>query len=309
MKPSCAFALLSWLVACAVAAEPPAEAPAEAPAESPAAAPPVTDFIRVDEDAGAARLQTAVTRYEKDGARVDLIGAIHIADEAYFKALNERFVGHDAVLFEMVGGDELEEGRAPAAGGPAGEKNLQVLHQMYGMVSRFLGLRDQMSHIDYSRDNFVHADLSLDEFHKLQAERGESLLGFALEAGKQAGEQGAGAQPDPARLLQAMLTGNSNKMKLEIVHTLGAGDDQIAAFAGGSVIITDRNAKCLRVLDEQVAAGKRKLAVFYGAAHFPDMEQKLLAAGWKRAGQEWLTAWDIPKEEEKKPAAEEKKAA
>ena len=36
----------------------------------------------------------------------------------------------------------------------------------------------------------------------------------------------------------------------------------------------DRDAKCLEVL-----AGKKKLGIFYGAAHFPDMEKRLLAGG------------------------------
>jgi hypothetical protein len=62
------------------------------------------EFIRVDEDDAAARLQTAVTRYEKGGASVDLIGTIHIADKAYYQNLNTRFAGYDALLFEMIGG-------------------------------------------------------------------------------------------------------------------------------------------------------------------------------------------------------------
>ncbi|RYD33419.1 MAG: hypothetical protein EOP87_11005, partial [Verrucomicrobiaceae bacterium] len=46
------------------------------------------EFIRVEEDAKAARLQTGVTRYQKDGAVVDLIGAVHIGDRAYYQDLN-----------------------------------------------------------------------------------------------------------------------------------------------------------------------------------------------------------------------------
>ena len=81
----------------------------------------------------------------------------------------------------------------------------------------------------------------------------------------------------------------------EIVHTLGQGDDQIAAFAGQSVIITDRNERCLEVMNRELAAGHRKLGIFYGAAHFPDMEKRLIEQGFHRTKQEWLTAWDIPK--------------
>ncbi len=294
MKPAAALAFLSALITPALALE-----------EAPADGPKVTDFIRVDEDNAAARLQTAVTRFEKDGASVELVGAVHIADKDYYDGLNKRFDTYDALLFEMIGGEDKDEPAEPAEDGVAAKgRNLDALHQVYGMVSRLLALTDQMSNIDYTKQHFVHADLSMKEFQDLQDERGESLLGFALDAAKQAEKEGAAKQPDLTRLLAAVMSGNSNAVKLEIVHTLGAGDDQIAAFAGESVIIGDRNAKCLKVLDGQVAAGKRKLGIFYGAAHFPDMEKRLLEAGWKRASQDWITAWDIPK-----PPAVEKKAA
>ena len=59
-----------------------------------AAAASAGDFIRVDEDDSAARLQTAVTRYEKEGESVELIGAVHIADKAYYQTLTTRFQAH-----------------------------------------------------------------------------------------------------------------------------------------------------------------------------------------------------------------------
>ena len=267
------------------------------------------NFIRVDEDDAAARLQTAVTRYEKDGASVDLIGAIHLADQAYFEQLNVRFKTYDAVLFEMIGGEKFAEAKQPVAE-PAPEKqekDLSGLPKIYDMVAKFLKLTGQSEAIDYTAANFVHADLTLAEFTRMQQERGESLLGFALKAGRDAPEP-ANA-PDPAKLLQAMLAGKSNLVKLEIVHTLGQGDDQIAAFAGESVIISDRNQRCLEVMQRELAAGHGNLGIFYGAAHFPDLEKRLLDLGFKRGKQEWLNAWDIPKQEAKPAAAETKDAA
>lgn len=258
-----------------------------------AAAASAGDFIRVDEDESAARLQTAVTRYEKDGAAVDLIGAVHIADKAYYETLAARFKAYDVVLFEMIGGERFAEMKKPAAAPEAKGKDLSELHQVYSMVSRFLKLSGQSESIDYTTENFVHADLTLVEFHDMQAARGESLLGFALKTGKL--DPDAPNQPDPGRLLRAMLSGSSDLVKLEIVHTLGRGDDQIAAFAGKSVIITDRNERCLAVMKTKLAAGHKRLGIFYGAAHFPDMEKRLLESGFKRMKQEWLTAWDIPK--------------
>lgn len=280
------------------------------------------EYIRVEEDDKAARLQTSIVTLEKDGKTVDLIGAIHIADKAYYSKLNERFTQYDRLLFEMVGGEKLQQNANKEAGQeekaatdePKEENNLSGLKDIYSMVAKFLQLSGQSETIDYKAKNFVHADLTLKEFNQKQKERNESLLGLALKANTQ---DAKAKQPDPARLMAAMLSGNSNRMKLELIHTLGQGDDQISMFAGETVIVTDRNAKCLEVMEKQLAAGHKKLGIFYGSAHFPDMEKTLMEQGWKRSEEEWLTAWEIPKTPAKvKPQAapaaapaEKKKAA
>lgn len=273
------------------------------------------EFIRVEDGEAATQLQTSVTRYTKGGASVDLVGAVHIADKKYYEGLNTRFTGYDAVLFEgigspapppVAGGEEIapaepaedEEAGAPAEIEiPAPEKKpgkLDGLHGAYESGAQWLGLSYQMKEIDYRKANFVHADLSVEEFTALQAERKESLLGFVLKAGLNENVKPA-KEPSTIKLLTSLVRRDKNGLKRELVHTLGAGDDQIAAIAGESVIISDRNAKCLQVLDREMLAGKKKLGIFYGAAHYPDMEKRLLADGWKKTGTEWLTAWDIPK--------------
>jgi hypothetical protein len=280
-----------------------AQEPAEQKADPAVVEAPATDFIRIDEDDKAARLQTAVTRYEKEGVTVDLIGAVHIADKKYYEDLNKSFDNYEVVLFEMVGGENLVDGKAPE-GGDGGDLQSKVLRQMVAGMSRFLKLSSQMVEVDYSKKNFVHADLSLKQFEKRQKDNGESIFSFALAAAQNAENKGV-AQPDPAKLLAALLSGNSDGLKLEMMKTLGQGDDQIAAFAGNTVIISDRNAKCLKVLKRQVRKGKKKVGIFYGAAHYPDMEKSLLEQGYKKTGHEWMTAWDIPKPQ-KKPKAEPK---
>lgn len=267
------------------------------------------DFIRVDEDATAARLQTAITCFERGDDSVELIGAVHIADKAYYQALTDRFTRYDVLLFEMIGGEKFANHQQPAA--DEGAKDLSGLHKIYSMVATFLKLTGQTENIDYTTKNFIHADLTNAEFAQMQSDRKESLIGFAMKAGKL--DPDAPNQPDPAKLLRAILSGSSDGVKLEIVHTLGQGDDQIAALAGESVIITDRNHRCLAVMEKELAAGHHKLGIFYGAAHFPDMEKRLLELGFKRTNQEWLTAWDIPKPAPKpvqdSPATELKKAS
>lgn len=255
-----------------------------------------TDFIRVKRAVESVQLQTAITRYEKKGMTVDLIGAIHIADAKYFEQLNTVFTPYESVLFEMIGGEHLNQGEE--AGKPVKMKDpvMSMLGGAYAMVSRFLKLESQKDGIDYTVKNLVHADLTLHEFEKLQAEKGESLLGFAMQNAEQAQKDDGKEVPemDGKNLMFALLTGNADMLKRELVLTLGQGDDQVAAFAGDTVIIGERNAKCLKVLDAQVAAGKKKIGIFYGAAHFPDMEKRMFKAGFKKTSQRWLTAWDIP---------------
>jgi hypothetical protein len=272
-------------------------------------APPAIESIRVDEDDKAARLQTSIATWEKDGVRVDLIGAVHIADKAYYETLNQTFTQYESLLFEMVGGEKL--GKQPADKPEESEKeekpdakknSLSGLSEIYATVANFLGLVGQSEVVNYHADNFVHADLTLAEFEEKQKERKESLIGLAMKSSIHSTFNPKAKQPDSSRLLAAMLLGKSDMMKLELIHTLGGGDDQISAFAGDTVIITDRNAKCLEVMDAEIAKGRKKLGIFYGAAHFPDMEKTLTARGWKRTGETWLTAWDVPKPVKKEPA-------
>jgi hypothetical protein len=61
-----------------------------------------------------------------------------------------------------------------------------------------------------------------------------------------------------------------------------------------TLLIEDRNQAALKVFQTEMANGKRKLALFYGAAHMPDFEKRLLADyGLKRDKVEWVTAWDL----------------
>ena len=258
------------------------------------------DFIRVKETDDSAKLQTAYFGYEKDGVKVDLIGAIHLADRKYYAFLNKRFADYEVLLFEMVGGENLGGGIQPAAeempeAGDAGEDdNLAGLRTLYGSMEKALGLTGQAGVIDYTAENFVHADLTMKEFEALQKERGESLLSFMIQAGIAA--ERPSREPSSLNLMRGMLTGRTDLVKLEMMHTMAEGDKQIDSIAGENVIIGDRNARCLEVLDREIAAGKKHIGIFYGAAHFPDMERRMLEKGFTRVSSKWLTAWKVAKE-------------
>ena len=69
-----------------------------------------------------------------------------------------------------------------------------------------------------------------------------------------------------------------------------------AAFGGdeGSTLITDRNAAALAVLDDEIGKGKRRIAIFYGAAHMDDFDERLRTDFGLQPGEPvWVEAWDL----------------
>jgi hypothetical protein len=62
----------------------------------------------------------------------------------------------------------------------------------------------------------------------------------------------------------------------------------------GRMIVSDRNEAAMKVLDEQLEKGHRKIGIFYGAAHMPDFEKRLVDKyKFKVHKPTWLTAWDL----------------
>ena len=302
--------VLAHLFSPLMAQDEPAATPIEKASSVKKPAVEATDFIRIDENEQAARLQTSITGYQKGDVTVHLIGAVHIADKKYYEVLNESFAKYDALLFEMVGGENINQKKAAEQEQQeerGGDLQTNILRGMVNGMSRFLKLSSQVQMIDYSAKNFVHADLTAKQFEKKQDAKGESLLSFAMSAAQQAQNEGV-EQPSPAKLFAALLSGNSNMLKLEMMKNLGNGDDEIAALAGNNVIIGDRNAKCIKVLRKQVKKGRKRIGIFYGAAHNPDLEDRLFKMGYTKGGQEWLTAWDVPKNSKGRGEREEKEA-
>lgn len=273
------------------------------------------DYIRVKETETVAKLQTAVIGYEKDGKQVDLIGAIHLADRRYYEFLNKHFKGYEVILFEMVGGEKLGGEKKPeaieqlkvevdpdvadevnVADDTEKEKNAHALgglREVYQSMEKALGLVGQSAVIDYLAENFVHADLTLKEFGALQKDRGESLVGFLINIGMKA--ERPKNKPNSLLLMRGILAGRSDLVKLEMMQTMAEGDKQIDSLAGESVIISDRNIRCMEVMDQQLAAGQEKIGIFYGAAHFTDLRKRMEERGFKKVSTKWLTAWEVQK--------------
>jgi hypothetical protein len=264
-----------------------------------------SQFLRVvrDKSGTPTAMQTAVVRYTgKDGVTVDLIGAVHVGEKSYYAALNELFTEYEAMLYELVApkGTKIPKGGGGRSGHPVG----LLQHGM----SDALGLVHQMNEVDYTKKNFVHADMTPDEFAESMAKRGESWLGMAFRAmGQSIAAQGnaAGGIGSEFEMLAAMFDSHPEvKLKRAFANQFQNMEDLVDAFGDeeGSTIITERNKKALEVLKKQLGKGKKHIAIFYGAAHLPDMHQRLLTEfGLKLATTTWLTAWDMSDPSDAKP--------
>jgi len=243
-------------------------------------------------------MQTAVVRHVpqdcgRDRPTVDLVAAVHIGDPGYYQQLNCLFEKYEVVLFELLAPESVT---VPKGGGSAKGNPVSAIQNA---MTAALDLQFQLKGIDYTRKNFVHADMSPEEFAKSMDRRGESLvqmffraMGYGL-ARQNGGQSGLG----DGELLMALM----NKNRALALKRVMAGqfedlEGQIGALNGkdGSTLITERNKKALAVLEKQIEQGKGRIAIFYGAGHMHDMQQRLkdefrLAPISTR----WLTAWDM----------------
>ena len=254
----------------------------------------------VEEVDGSARLETVVVKMTgPGGVTVDLVGAVHVADAAYFAALNERFRAYEAVLYELVG--RPEPGKPLGNRAVANDPRLGWIGTLQQKMKDALKLEGQLESIDYTAPNFVHADMDQEAFHKTQGEKQETFLGLWLKAmAAQQSSTTASAGSDLASIITLLRILMQRDSADELKRLIGREFDQVEAVmsgleaGGGTVIIGERNRVALEVLEREMKTGKKRLAIFYGAGHFPDMQRRLEAMGFRRTGEEWLAAWSIP---------------
>ena len=138
-----------------------------------------------------------------------------------------------------------------------------------------------------------------DQFSKSMKDRGESFLQmfFRMMGQSMAQQAKAKGQPAEAEMLFAFFAKDrALRMKRALAKQFEDMDQSMAAFGGdqGSTILTERNKHALKVLRKQLDDGKKKIAIFYGAAHLAGMDEQLLDEfKMKRAAQKWIPAWNL----------------
>lgn len=271
---------------------------------------PLPKVMRIAGEDKALHLEVPILRYKKsrkDDLTVDFLGAVHIGETHYYQKLNELFKGYDAVLFELI---------ADIPKDATLEHNPKRQDSSLGSVQRAMadvcGLSFQLDHIDYSAGNFVHADLSPQQLHDAMSARGETplklifklvKLSFDPEFNKKLEESGITSSGlDGINPLLVVLRGPTEaervKIKRFMAQGLVASEAVLAALEGekGVSLIDDRNAAIVQVLRSEISSGKKRIGIFYGAGHAPDLHERLRTElGLKLTQVDWLQAWDVGK--------------
>lgn len=238
-----------------------------------------TEFTRVveGEDDQPLALQLAIASYvphDGDGSvQIDLVSAIHIGDANYYQDLNKRFEDYDAMLYELIAPKD-----APVAA--RDDERRGVISSTQVGMKNMLGLSFQLDEIDYSASNFVHADLSPTELSESMDERGESLYVYFWRLFYASVDE---YTKDPLGLknwnmMSAMLSNDSdNALKVMLAYEMTdlSKHSEILGEDSESAVIGARNQRAIDVVKERLAAGDKRIAVFYGVAHMPDMEERL----------------------------------
>lgn len=284
------------------------------------------EYVRIlKKDNLASELQTSVIRFQDSkkhpNTTVDLIGAIHLGEASYYRTLNDSFSQYDVLLFEAVMPESavrsgFRPGPAKGSGRTLSDEEqwdeakigLQAISGLQLAMKDALGLEFQLAGIDYYASNFVHADMTQEEFEASMARRGESFSEMLVREMGRATVAQQNRNPIAQQLDMMLSLVSSDRIyrirRIAAVELAKAdAGDAFAGSDGTSTIITERNIKALKVLRRQLASGRKKIGIFYGAGHFPDMEKRLETEfGFARGEEKWITAWKLrkPKSEEPK---------
>ena len=266
--------------------------------------PTETQFIRLveDSDGNPKSLETSITRFQnKDKTLlVDLIGVVHVGEENYYRRLNRQFEQYDSLLYELVA---PPESRIPTK--HQSRKSSSPVSWLQGSMQNMLGLESQLAHIDYTKSNFVHADLSPSEMQAKMAERGETAWSVGLSAlsemmknSNQAGRNSAAAVVEDLTSFEDLfeMLNNPDKLKLMMAKQFTANDNLDSGLGPtlNRLLISDRNQAAMKVLRSEIENGQTKIGIFYGAAHMPDFEKRFVAElELNKTKQAWVEAWNL----------------
>lgn len=227
---------------------------------------PESSFLRIqrDEIREPVALQTVIAKYVPasgaKGVEIDLVAVVHIGEKAYYERLNKEFEKYDTVLYELVAPEGI---KPPKSGEQKSDNPLAMLQQ--GMKF-FLRLEHQLEVVDYGKANFIHADLSPEGMRRAMKERGDNemtvFLGVIADflRKKNLGADRPAPQTPDISLNDLVKPTKFKRMMAQ--QFADAGGDVVLGRTVNQLLVEDRNKACMKVLQQQLAAGKKKIAIF-----------------------------------------------
>ena len=272
----------------------------------PDGAPPGRYLRTATSTNGSVALEVALRSFVPRNGRgpiVWLVGVTHLGTTNYYAELQRFLDAQPLVLFEGVGATNKQFKMRS-------DRGFSVQDEM----ARVLGLEFQLNAIDYSREHFHNADLSLPQLARIFEQATNGSAG---------GESAASGQAEFNQLVQVMegsglfgglarlslsLVGASPRLqaatKVALIETLGALPEDLSRVPGMTpglkhllaVLIEERNRAVVASLRSALRARPRpaSVAVFYGAGHMTDLERRMRATlHYRPAEERWLTAFAV----------------
>ena len=286
--------------------------------------------LRRRDDGLPLSLETSVVRYSgryqgEDGETrdvyVDLVGAIHIAEQSYYDSINELFKDYETVVFELVTDSEDVGALIAESKEKKNEKRnyfnpLNYISYFQEDSAKFLKLAYQMDGIDYTAENLRRGDCGGLEFILMTIQNGdvpdffvELFAQSLLSSTPGSGEGGIVAllcakdrRLVARRLFAYELADSSFADFNKERRAIEASDDEEVSETKPreSAMIHLRNKKAIAVVRDELDKGRERVALFFGAAHLPDLGKRLEEDfGLNRQPEvRWFKAWNLEKIEE-----------
>lgn len=238
-------------------------------------------------------------RHPQSNLQVDLVASVHVGESRYYQQLNRLFQSYDAILYELIA--DSSAGRPlPSPSSPGGQDS--PLSAAQQGLAELLDLKIQLDQIDYTPGRFVHADISPGQLQAAQLSAPPSLpamLRRGLSLSRSSHPE-VRKEFDRVDLFKVVLQGPDARERFHLRRAIAlmlCDPKTSSGWLSGSssqALLHTRNQRVLEVLRQRIKQPGRRLAVFFGAAHLPELEQQLVRQlGLRYHGQRWLSAWSL----------------
>ncbi len=246
-------------------------------------------YIKVSQSVETISLQTAAHCFQAPNKpTVWIVGVTHLGTKQYYQALQKFLDPCTVVYYEAIRQNES----APRVINEAQQAEIRAgLSGPQPRLAQALGLTFQLNQIDYAKPNFINVDISFKAL--IQAYRDAKLDSKPLMMLLAIGESPLSEML--FNLLDSLCQAPAIRQTLLYVMISLMGDERLLttiqndhSIQGLSqILLSHRNKVVIDYLKDALAQGtlsdKDSIALFYGAAHASELEERLCAQGYQPA--------------------------